>query len=293
MSFARSALVFLDGMSRCAQERYRVRLLDEASGIMRAVTSPRGSYYADPFLFCDGGERWLFVEDFHCPANRGYIAAARIGEGLEVGEPVRALDPGCHTSFPYVFAHDGAVYMLPETSRGRRVELYACERIPDRWRPAARLLDGVDCADSVLHRRGGLWYLVTSESDAAASPRRWLAIYCSETLLSERWAPHPVNRERRYADRPHGYGRNAGGLVDAGRDLLRPMQASTDYYGQSAQVMRIVEMTPERYEEAPCAGDHAISRIAAGRSTHHISAAGGLLAWDTRTHTGFFRRVAA
>jgi hypothetical protein len=162
--------------------------------------------------------------------------------------------------------------------------------MPERWRRAARLLDNVDCADSVLHRHGGLWYLITSESDA--SGRRGLAIYTSEALTGANWAPHPVNRERRYADRAYGHGRNAGDLVDTGTELLRPMQASTDYYGQAVRVMRIVELTPERYAEAPYDGTHVVGRIASARSTHHVSASGSLVAWDTRTRAGYFRRAA-
>ncbi|HEX2829938.1 MAG TPA: hypothetical protein VHP37_26560 [Burkholderiales bacterium] len=290
MSLAAASLAFLDGMSRCAKERYRVQLLDEASGETLAVASPYASYYADPFLLVARGERWLFVEEFHCPSNRAHISAMRVGENLRVGEAVLALDPGCHTSFPFVFEHDGAVYLLPETSQARSVDLYVCEGLPDRWRLAQRLLSGVDCADSVLLLHGGVWYLVTSQADEGAKQRRALAIYWSETLLSGHWTPHPVNRRRLYADRPHGYGRNAGAIVRAGDDLLRPMQASTRYYGEAASLMRIDALTPERYAEAPYAGEHATARIAALRSTHHVSAAGGLVAWDTRTHTGWFTR---
>ena len=291
MSFARSALVFLDGALRCAKERYRVQLLDQRNGVTRALASGCGTYYADPFIFSHDGASWLFVEAFHCPTNRGHIAAARIDSGLEVGTPLRALDPGCHASFPFVFAHEGAVYMLPETSAARCVDLYVCERMPERWRRVARLLEGVDCADSVLCRRGDLWYLVTSESDTRTSPNRWLAIYSAPTLLSSTWTAHPVNLERLYAGRPHGYGRNAGAIVDSEGDLLRPMQASTQYYGEAASVMRIVELTPERYAEAPYSGTHVVSRIASEYSTHHVSVAGDLVAWDTRTHAGYFRRV--
>lgn len=293
MSLAAASLAFFDGMSRCAKERYRVQLLDERSGKTRAVASPFASYYADPFLLAANGERWLFVEEFHCPANRAHITAMRVDEDLRTSEAARALDPGCHASFPVVFEHDDAVYMLPETSQARCVDLYACEALPDRWRRAQRLLDGVDCADSVLLWHEGVWYLVTSQADEGAKQRRSLAIYSSDTLLSDRWRPHPVNRERLYADRPHGYGRNAGAIVRAGDTLLRPMQASTRHYGEAAKVMRIVELTPERYSEEPYEGEHAIARIAASRSTHHISAAGGVVAWDTRTHTGWFSRERA
>lgn len=290
MSIAKRALDFVDGLSRCAKERYEVRLLDRRSGATRVVASPRGSFYADPFVVRHADATWLFCEAFHCAGNRGYIAAARIGDDLEMREPARVLDPGCHTSFPFVFEHGGTLYLVPETSRGGSVELYACDAMPDRWRLAARLLEGVDCADSVLYLHEGVWYLVTSQAADRGSSSRGLAIYCAESPLSPRWGPHPVNRERRYADRSHGYGRNAGAIVADGSDLLRPMQASTRYYGEAARVMRIVELTPERFEETPYKGDHVLSRIAATHSTHHISVTADIVAWDTRTHTGYFRR---
>jgi hypothetical protein len=291
VSFVGSALVYIHGMSRCARERYQVHLLDERSGIARAIVDPPATFYADPFVFTHNGETWLFCEAFECATNRGHIAAARVSDTREIGPLARVLDPGCHASFPFVFENEGSAYLLPETSRAKCVDLYVCEAMPERWRVAERLLEGVDCADSVLYRRDGLWYLVTSETDEHTSPNRWLSIYCSDTLLSRRWTPHPVNRERRYADRAHGYGRNAGAIVEAGTDLLRPMQASTEYYGQSARVMRIYALTPERYAEGPYEGGHIIARIASEHSTHHISTASGLVAWDTRTHVGYFRRV--
>ena len=283
MSFAHSAARFLDGLTRLAKERYSVSLMDLESGRTRTVASPLASYYADPFVVSDAGAAWLFCEEFHYPTSRGHIAAARLTSDLAPTALKRVLDPGCHASFPFVFPHEGRFFMLPETSRGGFVGLYECDAMPDRWRPVARLLDGVDCADSVLHRHRGTWYLITSEADSPATSNRRLAIYFADALLAETWQPHPVNRERRYAERPHGYGRNAGALVEAGALLLRPMQSSTDYYGQATRIMQVVELSPARFEERPFEGEHILQRIAAGHSTHHVSEAGGIAAWDTRT----------
>ena len=290
MSFGHSASSFLDGLTRRAKERYALTVMDIHSGLTRVLPSPRNAYNADPFLIMDGDARWLFFEEFHYPTNRGYIAAARVDPALALHPPQRVLALECHASFPFVFRHDGAIFMMPETSHSMRVDLYACVAMPDQWRCATRLLHGVDCADSVLHRHGDLWYLITSQSDAHTSPNRWLAIYCSDALLSGPWTPHPVNAERRYVQRAHGYGRNAGALVDACGHLLRPMQASQDYYGQAMRVMEVIELSPSRYEEVPFEGEHLFRRIGADRSTHHISAAGPLVAWDTRTRVGYLRR---
>jgi len=292
MSFGRSAVRFLDGLTRCAKERYRLTLRDTRSGHTRAAQSPLASYYADPFVVADGDATWAFFEEFHYPTNRGYIAAARITSDLSLEGPGRVLDVGCHASFPFVFREAGTFFMLPETSGSRCVDLHTCVAMPDRWQRAARLLDGVDCADSVLHRHDGVWYLITSETDERTSPNRWLAIYASDSLTSGRWRAHPVNRERRYADRAHGYGRNAGALVHAGAHLLRPMQASEEYYGQAMRVMQVVALTESRYEEIPFEGQHVFCGIAAECSTHHVSEAGGIVAWDTRTRVGYLRGAA-
>jgi hypothetical protein len=283
------AVSLLDAATRWAKERYQLRLMDVASGRVRAVTSPLSSYYADPFVVSERDASWLFFEEFHYPTSRGYIAAARIDSGLELDSPTRVLDLACHASFPFVFRDGDRWLMLPETSNGRCVDLYASVEMPGAWRHAARLLDGVDCADSVLHRHLDRWYLITAESDSRTSPNRWLAIYFSDSLTSGRWTPHPVNAQRRYADRSYGYGRNAGALKASGAHLLRPMQASTAYYGQAMRVMKIVELTPDAYEEIPFEGEHLYCRIADEWSTHHVSEAGGIAAWDTRTRTGYLR----
>jgi hypothetical protein len=279
----------LDAATRWAKERYQLNLMDLATGRIRAVASPLTAYYADPFVVAEDSASWIFFEEFHYPTSRGYIAAARVQSDLSLGAAARVLDLACHASFPFVFRDGGTLHMLPETSNGRCVDLYTCVAMPGQWRHAARLLDGLDCADSVLYRHLGLWYLITSEADARTSPNRWLAIHISDSLVSGRWTPHPVNAQRRYADRPYGYGRNAGALVESGGNLLRPMQASTAYYGQAMRMMRVVELSPSAFEETPFDGEHLYCRIADEWSTHHVSQAGGIAAWDTRTRSGYLR----
>jgi hypothetical protein len=67
------------------------------------------------------------------------------------------------------------------------------------------------------------------------------------------------------------------------------MQASTAYYGQAMRVMQVTELSPTAFEETAFDGEHLYRRIADEWSTHHVSAAGGIAAWDTRTRTGYLR----
>jgi hypothetical protein len=273
-------LAFLNGLSRYPREHYVVWLGDAAGGRASRVPCPLSSYYADPFLVEDGARQWLFVEEYRYARSRARIVAVPLEGGRAAGAAIPALDPGSHASFPFTFRHEGAWFMLPETSQAGTVDLYVCEAMPERWRLAARLFDRVDCADSVLHRQDGLWYLITSAKSDAGANRRRLEIHVSDSPHSGRWRAHPVNRERRYADRDHGFGRNAGALIELDGQLLRPMQASLRRYGKSMQMMRITRLTPEEFEEEPFAGEHPFRGVAG--STHHVSRAGGTLAWDER-----------
>src|SRR5207248_6466832 len=55
----------------------------------RWIESPKGRFYADPFLTTVGGRHWLFFEDFDYAANRGRICCAEILSGM-IGETIPA-----------------------------------------------------------------------------------------------------------------------------------------------------------------------------------------------------------
>ena len=76
-----------------------------------------------------------------------------------------------HLSYPFVFAHDGELLMIPETSAARRVELYRAFDVPGSWERQAVLLDSIDAADAtVLSHDGRLWlFAAVAAQDASCS----------------------------------------------------------------------------------------------------------------------------
>ena len=64
-----------------------------------------------------------------------------------------------HLSYPFVFQHDGAIYMLPETGEAGRVELHRAVEFPDTWRLDRVLLDGLTALDATLHIEDGIFWL--------------------------------------------------------------------------------------------------------------------------------------
>lgn len=277
----------LDGLRRRWKEHFSVHLRTLATGQETVLPGPSGGYYADPFLWQRDGRTWLFVEEFVYARDRGHITVLELDGQLRVvaAEPVRfvpgyaALD--CHASFPFIFAHGGETYMIPETHERGGVDLYVCERWPACWRLVRRLLDGIDAVDTMALQHAGRWYLLTSV--AGRGRNRHLEIHHADDMLSGCFEPHPVNIRNVYGDNTNGTGRNAGfSIQQPDGALLRLMQNSAQYYGESVQPMRITTLTEADFSEEPVNSIDCLSGIVAGFPTHHVSRSAGLLAFDTR-----------
>jgi hypothetical protein len=282
LQFKRWRRTRFDGMTRCLNEHYTV-YLQRRGGVEApvAVRAPAGSYYADPFLCVEDGRHWLFVEEFRYRECRGRICALPIDAALRTGTPRPVLPLACHASFPFVFRHDGRLYLLPETGAQRSIDLYECVAFPDQWRLRRRLLYDIDPADSVLVRHDDYWWLITSERRSNQHGRH-LAIYFCRDLLNDPWQPHPINAECRYETEAFQSYRNAGALDGEAGGLLRLAQASRRYYGEGLQLMRIEALTTAAFAETPLLDAHPLAALIARDSPHHLSSAGDLVAWDVR-----------
>ena len=270
---------------RWRKERFAVFLRKKGTAERRVLPAPWRRYYADPFLWEENGRLFVFFEDFSYLARSATIAAVELdGDLRPTGKPKTVLDPGCHASFPFLFRYNGETFMVPETWEAGGVDLYRCERFPDRWRRVRRVLDRVDAADSVVFPHADRWWLITSlTSPRCGTSRRFLAIFSTDEPRGGRWEPHPVNGEALYIDGEAGTGRNAGAVVAWDGRLFRPMQKSSRFYGEGTQIMEIVELSLERFREQPAASPYPLEDLAGKIPGHHMAAAGGAVAWDERT----------
>lgn len=72
----------------------------------RWLQSPKGRFYADPFLIENGGKVWVFFEDYDYATRRGRISAAELHES-GLGQPVSVLEKPYHLSYPCCFSSMG------------------------------------------------------------------------------------------------------------------------------------------------------------------------------------------
>lgn len=280
----------VDGWHRWPKEHYTVwiRALGREPRWTQ-ITAPTGSYYADPFLWCEGDRRFLFVEQFRYRENAGRVVALALDAELRVtGASPLTIGAG-HRSFPFLFKHEDALYLVPESSTLGTVDLYRCEELPHRWRLLRRLRSDIDAADSTLHFHDGLWWLFTSVRCQPPRPGRALAVYFTTDLATGQWHPHPVNAESRYAERRFGYGRNAGNwLRSTSGVLVRPIHASERHYGERVELMAIDALTPQVFSESPLRREDPLRSVVPLTIAHHLSTDGNVVAFDRRDRIGYW-----
>jgi hypothetical protein len=208
----------------------------------RLIESPLDRSWADPFLLRRDGQCWLFHEEFNYAKNKGNIACRPVSDNGEVGEPIPCLDRGYHLSYPFVFMHDGEVFMIPESVENGTVELYRAVSFPRTW-VLEKVLYRARAVDTTLWVEKGIFWFFTSIGPERGDGRL-LYLFHSEELTGD-WHYHPANPVSSDVRTSRG----AGSIFRDDGILYRPSQDCSRTYGYSLGFNRIDELTPERYLE--------------------------------------------
>lgn len=221
------------GRYHYAHWRVGYRLLD-GPGVAETATLGTGwsvlpddgsRFYADPFAFEHDGTPYIFVEDYPHATRKAVISVSTLDASGVAGPPVPVLEEPHHLSYPQVFAHGGDIWMLPEGSGGLKLTLYRAARFPDRWEPAATLLDG-EISDATLLEHDGSFWLFATERDGGGSTSDTLVVFHAPALTGP-WTPHrqnPILIDRRGA-------RPGGAVIARDGRLILPVQDGTLGYG--------------------------------------------------------------
>jgi hypothetical protein len=212
-------------------------------GAMRALPNPAGRSLADPFPIEVKGHHFIFVEDYSHAARRGAISVFDVGPGDAWSSPRPVLECEHHLSYPFVFEHHGAIYMLPETGEAGRVELHRAVEFPYTWRLDRVLLDGLTAVDATLHIEEGTFWLFANVVEGQGD-RGELWLFSSRSL-DGLWRPHPRNP---IVTDP-GTARPAGRLFRREGLLIRPSQDCSRGYGEAVVLNRVDTLSPGEYRE--------------------------------------------
>ncbi len=211
-------------------------------GPLFVVTPPAGELWADPFLLEHDRRRFLFFERLVHAHGRGEIASVEIDESGLCSDPVQVLATSTHLSYPFVFAWEGEVYMLPSIRGKGPLELYRADELPARWSRDRVLFSEGHLDDATLLHHSDRWWLFGSTAD------RDLHLFSADSLGPD-WVPHPGDPV--LCD--PGSARPAGRIIERDGVLVRPGQDCRLRYGRAVVLSRIEELTPETYREVEVA----------------------------------------
>ena len=226
-----------------------ISVADEAKWWLE-VPSPKDRFYADPFLWLDAaGQYHLFFEDLPYATNRGVISHVTLDPVSKSwnAPPQVVLERPYHLSYPFLFEHEGEIFMIPETSENRTIEVYRAAPFPTGWAHHATLMENIEAADTTLYHEAGIWWLFTNI--ALGSGPNWdeLHLFHGPSPFGP-WQAHPANPIVSDCRRA----RMAGNIVrDSSGRLIRPAQNCEREYGAALCFCEITELSPLKYAETP------------------------------------------
>ncbi len=243
-----------------------------------AVLPPKGQFWADPFLFEEGGATWLFYEAYDDREGRGHLAAGRL-EGDTLVPAGRVMDAPHHLSFPFVFRWGDEILMIPETHQARRVEVWRATAFPLEWERVATGLEGVAAVDTVVFQKDGQWWLLTNICrDSFGDFCAELHAYMIDSPMLDGLRAHPLNPvviDTRTA-------RGAGRVLETDGRLLRASQNNSHgIYGYGLNLMEIEALSPTEYRERVLR-QITPETLPGIEGCHHLDFGGGRFVIDVR-----------
>lgn len=221
---------------------FRARGADLPAITAADVTDVPAEFIADPFMVRHGGKWHLFFEVLRRDTEQGDIALTTSADAKTWKYEGIVLDEPCHLSYPYVFNHDGAWYMIPETNELRAIRLYRATSFPKRWTFVADLLKGAPFVDASIVRHDDRWWLFTSIVGDDV-----LMLYHAEALTGP-WIKHPASP---LVLGDANVARPGGRVIEHEGKVIRYAQDDYPVYGTMVRAFEVLELTPTTYRERP------------------------------------------
>ena len=216
------------------------------------VSDLNAQFVADPFIIRRGESWYMLFEALDAISGRGKIACARSYDGIAWSYDRIVLEEPFHLSYPYVFAWQDCVYMVPESYQANAVRLYRANEFPGRWELVGELLTGRPFLDSSLLYHGSQWWLFSA--DSLRNDR--LRLYFAERVEGP-WQEHPKSplvESNAHLARP------GGRLLEYQGRLFRFAQDDFKGYGRHVWAMEITRLNATDYSEHPYPAEPLLRR---------------------------------
>ena len=211
------------------------------------IKNPSSRFFADPFLIKRFGRTVCYVEDYSFQSERGQISAIELFPDQTYKFLGPVITENFHLSFPFIFEFNNNLYMVPETSAARAVKLYRCVDFPMNWEFQFDLMTDISAVDSLVLKKEGLWWLLTTVESLSNDSWSNLHAYYSDSPVNTDWQPHPGNPIVSEVDKA----RNGGMLETNGGTPVRVRQRhGFRLYGKSITVAVLDGLTTSGFTES-------------------------------------------
>lgn len=212
----------------------------------KRIVPPKDRFWADPFIYEKNDRYYIFIEELVYKENKGKISVMEIDEKNEYTTPKTIIEKDYHLSYPFLFEDADSLYMIPETSDNKSIELYKCIEFPMKWELVKVLMSDLNAVDNtILKYNNKYWLFCNITENEGASSLDELFLFYSDSLMTDQWTSHPCNpivSDVRQS-------RPAGQIFMDNGKLFRPSQDSAKRYGYGMKINEITDLTETSYKE--------------------------------------------
>lgn len=200
------------------------------------IADSKKYWYADPMLFHFGADTCLFMEAFEYKKQKGRIAYSKLLSDGTFSRPEIIIEEKYHMSFPVVFEWGTEIYIMPETSENKSLNLYRCIEFPYRWEKEEEFDIEAELVDAIIIDKSDYCLrILAAQTDITEPLRTRFQVYTIEkqhdgcTIF-----PYTDYNEKQFFTYDT---RNAGCLFKVNGELRHPVQVSTEVtYGVRVDV---------------------------------------------------------
>lgn len=212
----------------------------------KRIIPPKDRFWADPDFIKINGKYYIFFEEYLYSEKKARISYFTLNENGDISPPKKIISNKYHMSFPFIFKFEDNVYMIPETSENRTIELYQCVTFPDKWELVKVLMNNIIALDTNLFYYKRKWWLFTNiEEVEGATKNDELFLFFADDFRTENWIPHPQNPIISDVKRA----RPAGNIFRIKNNIYRPSQNCSKHYGYGCNINEIVKLNEKEYSE--------------------------------------------
>lgn len=201
-------------------------------------------FLADPFGLWRDGKLHVFAEAFDYRHPKGTIDVLIYDGTGRMLSRESVLEEPWHLSYPFVFEHEGEVFMLPEASASGRLSLYRAKSFPREWERVEAFDFPEAAIDATPLHYAGRWWMFWTPTGSKVERQSLLNISVADTLTGP-WKNLGLFLNDRAGARP------AGTPVVVDGKIILPTQDCQGTYGRGIRLLEIEGLERELPKVTP------------------------------------------